>query len=287
MLICREGDDTSCMVQDISTECNASAVYWNKEHTPESRIREDNYRDVLKRIDVESVACHSSLLFDTTTSPSFAFDGGKGGHWGTLMPFKRACEKYLDKPRLPIPRADTFSMLERMNGPTKWPVSKGIDGLSIAAVNGKELWDQPILNRFPMSEDAAADNMNSFLTDGGFAKYERDRSRADIDGSTSMLSTHLRVGTLSPNELYYKIENSSLDYNNRKTFSRRLIWRDLAYFQLHSFPRMRDTSIRLHYEQTEWVSGAEEETRFNAWKTGQTGYPLVDAGMRELYKTGW
>jgi len=72
MLICREGDDTSCMVQDISTECNASAVYWNKEHTPESRIREDNYRDVLKRIDVESVACHSSLLFDTTTSPSFA-----------------------------------------------------------------------------------------------------------------------------------------------------------------------------------------------------------------------
>jgi deoxyribodipyrimidine photolyase len=50
---------------------------------------------------------------------------------------------------------------------------------------------------------------------------------------------------------------------------------------------MRDKSIRLHYEDTEWCSKEEEEKRFNAWKKGQTGYPLVDAGMRELYKTGW
>mmetsp|Transcript_12245 Transcript_12245/g.20173 ORF Transcript_12245/g.20173 Transcript_12245/m.20173 type:complete len:370 (+) Transcript_12245:215-1324(+) len=156
----------------------------------------------------------------------------------------------------------------------------------MAVMNGAENWDKAILERFPMSEDDAVANMNTFFQHG-FAKYERDRSRADIDWSTSKLSAHLRIGSLSPNELYYKIENSNLDYNERKTFSRRLIWRDLAYFHLHSFPNMRHTSIRLRYEQTEWLSGDEEDARFNAWKTGNTGYPLVDSGMRELWQTGW
>ena len=65
------------------------------------------------------------------------------------------------------------------------------------------------------------------------------------------------------------------------------MWRDLAYYHLASFPDMRDKSIRLHYDDTEWCSPEEEEKRFNSWKKGQTGYPLVDAGMRELWHSGW
>ena len=284
-LICREGDDTSTMLQKLCEECSdIGAVYWNKEHTPESRRREEKYQAVLQEIGVESLQCQSSLLYDPT-SPSLAA-GFHGGHWGTLMPFKRTCEKQLDESRRPIPRAETFFMLESIEGPTNWPASKSIDELGMAVINGNDKWDEPILERFPMSEDAAVANMNAFIK-YGFEKYERDRSRADIEWATSKLSAHLRIGTLSPNTLYYKIEDSNLDYNERKTISRRLIWRDLAYFHLYSFPSMRDTSIRLHYEQTEWCSGREEQVRFNAWKLGQTGYPLVDAGMRELYKTGW
>ena len=256
------------MLREICTECNAGAVYWNKEHTPESRIREEKYQTVLREIGVHGMECQSSLLYDPS-SPSLAA-GFHGGHWGTLMPFKRTCEKQLGMPRRPVPRADTFFMLECMEGPEEWPASKDIAEMNMAVIDGNEKWDTPILERFPMSEDDALANMNTFFQ-SGFAKYERDRSRADIDWSTSRLSAHLRIGTLSPNELYYKIEDSNLDYNERKTFSRRLIWRDLAYFHLHSFPNMRDTSIRLHYEQTEWLSGEEEDRRFNAWKTGKTG----------------
>lgn len=90
-----------------------------------------------------------------------------------------------------------------------------------------------------------------------------------MDWSTSKLSTHLRIGTLSPNELYFKCEDSELEYDDKKTFSRRLIWRDLAYFQLLNFPRMREYSIRSHYDGTEWVEGEEEKIRFHAWKTGK------------------
>jgi len=255
-------------LRQICNECDVGAVYWNQEHATESRIREEKYRAVLREIDVEIVECQSSLLYDPT-SPSLAV-GFHGGHWGTLMPFMRTCEKQLGRPRRPIPRADTFFMLGRMKGPPHWPASKDIDELAIAVINGKDKWDKPILDRFSMCEDDAVANMNLFFQHG-FAKYERDRSRADVEWSTSKLSAHLRIGSLSPNELYYKIEDSNLDYNDRKTFSRRLIWRDLAYFQLHSFPVMRDKSIRRHYEQTEWLSGEEEEARINAWKTGHTG----------------
>jgi deoxyribodipyrimidine photo-lyase len=283
-LICRMGDDSSKLLDEMCEECNVGAVYWNKEHTTESRLKEEGYKNALDGKDVEVVECQSSLLYDPM-SPSLP-TGFNGGHWGTLMPFLKGCMKQLGEPRKPIPRHETFALLARMQGPDVWPKGKLIEELDLAVVSGKDKWDRPILERFQMSEEDAVSNLDHFFQKG-FANYEKERNRADIEGSTSNLSVHLRIGTLSPRELYYKVENSGLDYVDRKTFSRRLFWRDLAYFHLLNFPNMRDTSIRLHYDQTEWVNGEEEERRLEAWKKGMTGYPLVDAGMRELYTTGW
>lgn len=304
-LICREGTDSSHMLRQICEEYGdddddgIGVVYWNKEHTAESRIREERYRATLTDMDVNFVESQSSLLYDPM---DVSLSGGfRGGHWGTLMPFLKGCKKQCGEPRVPISRADTFSMLERMVGPTdeednsnNWLASIPIDELDMAVIRGKDKWDASILERFRMSEEDALKDMDQFFSFqkekgkcGGFAKYEQERSRADMEGSTSKLSAHLRIGTLSPNELYYRTEGMSLVGLESKTFSRRLFWRDLAYFHLHSFPEMRDKSIRLHYEDTKWCSKEEEEDRYNAWRTGRTGFPLVDAGMRELYATGW
>ncbi len=73
--------------------------------------------------------------------------------------------------------------------------------------------------------------------------------------STGQPQRFARIGSLSLNDCYYKMEDSNLDDNERKTFSWRLIWRDLLYSHLHPFFNKRDTSIRLHYEQTELVLG--------------------------------
>lgn len=283
-LVCRATDKTEQELSRLCVETSTSIVYWNKEHTPESRIREDRNRKALELIGVGTIECQSSLLYDPTM---LSLSGGfQGGHWGTLMPFLKACRKQLGEPRRPIHRHETFALLQQAQGPSSWPKVTAIDCLDIGAVKGNDRWDELILKRFPMSEDEALKSMNAFFSHG-FFQYEKDRSRADKDRSTSKLSAHLRIGTLSPNELYHKIEDSDLEYDERKTFSRRLFWRDLAYFQLLNFPKMRDASIRTHYEQTEWISGEEERRRFEAWKWGKTGYPLVDAGMRELYATGW
>ena len=302
-LIYRQSDDSSEVLRQLCEECESSAVYYNIEHTPESRVREAKYRRVLGEIDVESVECQSSLLYDPT-SPQLA-TGFHGGHWGTLMPFLKGCQKQLGEPRKPVQRFETFAMLETTAGPVTWPSSSSIDGLDLAVIKGEKRWDKAIIDRFPMSEDAAHSNLEQFFK-AGFGRYESDRSRADLELSTSKLSAHLRIGTLSPNVLYYKTEASELDYPQRKTFSRRLFWRDLAYFHLQSFPDMRGESIRLHCksprflvsldtaltpgdthnrnrnhadEETKWCDGEEGDRRYNAWKSGRTGFPLVDAGM--------
>jgi len=252
----------------------------------EGRRRETRYEAALAGRGVACVASQSSLLHDPAQLELSA--GFRGGHWGTLMPFLKACRAQLGAPRVPPRRSDTFCLLEGMRGPDAPPSSTAVDALDMAVVRGRDDWPARILETFQMSEEGALRDMNGFFEGtSGLAKYERERSRADIEGSTSRLSAHLRIGTLSPNELYYKTEASGLDYDDRKTFSRRLIWRDLAYFHLLTFPEMRDMSIRRHYEDTEWCSGEEEERRFEAWKLGRTGFPLVDAGMRELYATGW
>ena len=276
--------DSVVVLEKLCEECNVGAVYWNKEHTTESRLREERYKSILDGSGIEVVECQSSLLYDPMDVS--LGQGFQGGHWGTLMPFLKGCQKQLGAPRKPIPRHETFAMLKRIKGPEVWPKGVSVDELDLAVISGSEKWDLPIVQRFPMSEEDAVSNLNQFF-EKGFERYEKDRNRADMESSTSRLSTHLRIGTLSPNELYYKVENSDLEYAYRKTFSRRLFWRDLAYFHLLNFPEMRNRSIRAHYEQTEWVDGDEEKRRLEAWKTGMTGYPLVDAGMRELYATGW
>jgi deoxyribodipyrimidine photolyase len=280
---------------------DAKSVYWNKEATPEGRARHSCWKLCLEKHDptITYYEGQSSLLYDVDKLELKS--GFNQGHFGTLMPFLKKCTKFFGPPSRPTPYLDTFRLLE--NGKPLKSLSKLLDSssdtssettistdlsdLQLISIHGREKWDEPIRERFPMSEETAHVEVESFVRNG-MKKYEKERSRADNTSATSRLSPHFRIGTLSPNQFYWRIEDSGLPYEQLKTISRRLIWRDLAYYHLFCFPDMRTRCIRQHYEQMEWVGSAEEEDRrFDAWKKGMTGYPIVDAGMRELYTTGW
>jgi deoxyribodipyrimidine photolyase len=286
-LICRncptqEDQEHEHALQKLLEATRASAIFYNKDCTPNGRKIEDTRTKLLARQypDVQNVPCQSVLLYDIDqVSLSKGFHGG---HWGTLMPFYKNCQKNYGPPRRPIPKHETFALLQKVQGPSSLPASDPIDNLQLAVLPPKhDNWHQPIKDQFPnMSYEGAQDVLNSFFQsrDSGFRRYESERSRADKELATTRLSLHLRVGTLSPHELYWKTEDHPMDYSEKKTFSRRLIWRDLAYYQLRCFPNMSQTPIRAHYQSTEWVTGPEEHRRLQAWKKGKTGYPIVDAG---------
>ena len=115
------------------------------------------------------------------------------------------------------------------------------------------------------------------------AGYDRDRNLPSIDGS-SRLSPHLHFGEVSPAAVWYAARSAEGDAT---PYLREIGWRDFTANMIDQFPGLGDTNGRAAYDGMPWRFGAEAERDFAAWTQGRTGYPIVDAGMRELWATGW
>lgn len=129
----------------------------------------------------------------------------------------------------------------------------------------REAWD--------ISEGAAQNLLEEFITHK-LAIYESSRALARGD-AVSRLSPYLHFGQISPRTVMSRLAAAGAR-NISKTFWRRLVWRDLAYWQLHHWPHMTTRSIRPGYNEQVWEYDAET---LRKWQIGQTGFPLVDAGV--------
>jgi len=135
-------------------------------------------------------------------------------------------------------------------------------------------------------EAGAQDALETFL-DGPVAAYARDRDRPDRIG-TSRLSPHLHVGALSPRQAWHaarsRAAGDSRLAGGADAFLRELAWREFSLHLLHHWPDLPRTPFQPDFARFPWRSDA---AGLRAWQRGETGYPLVDAGMRELWATGW
>ena len=283
--VAREAEDTARALVELVRECGATRVTFHRGYEPELQVVERRVCTALQAIGCECVGFAGHLLYDPQAVTMQA--GFSGGHWGTLMPFLRACERSGPPPPRPLPAP---ASLRAPPKPSR-PISAPLAALGLAAPpvhadgsSGRD-WASEMLSHWDVSEPAALSMMHAFVRGGGLAGYESKRSRADERGTVSSLSPYLRFGQLSPRSLYHAIRDSGLSREQTKTFSRRLHWRDLAYYQLATFPEMPEVPIRLHYQAHKWSD--ETPSRLRAWRRGMTGYPMVDAGMRALYATGW
>jgi len=145
---------------------------------------------------------------------------------------------------------------------------------AIAKAHGSSLPQSPLQG----GEDAANDRLARFI--GRVDDYIGTRDTPSIDG-TSYLSSDLRFGTLSPRAVATEIGSGT---HGRDGFVRQLAWRDWYAHLVATYPTMPTRALRADYDQLRWRNVGEE---FEAWRTGQTGYPIVDAGMRQLNETGW
>ncbi|KAJ9524592.1 hypothetical protein QJQ45_024195 [Haematococcus lacustris] len=156
---------------------------------------------------------------------------------------------------------------------------------AVKADTGESIdWAAPIRATWDMSEAAALRELDRFLAEG-LSQYEKNRHFADAR-AVSRLSPYLRWGQLSPRLLWHRMRESRAA-SVSKTFHRRLVWRELAYWQLHHWPLLSVQPVREAYADVKWESGPQADELLAAWQQGRTGFPLVDAGMRELWHTGW
>ena len=247
-------------------------LFMNIRFEPKARVMDDLVKDKLESKCVQAVHTYNaSLLYDPKDVNLMLTDKWTG-HWGTLMPFLNTCRK-IGKPPIPLPEV-SLRIPQELNG-IKWPKSE-----EPQLEEQFTLWSHRIKSNFEITEKQAACFMNAFLQEGGLANYERERSRVDKSNSVSKLSAYLRHGLLSPRVLYWATENAPISKEDKKTFGRRLHWRDLAYFQLDTFPEMSNVSIRRHYDKQRWNQDAE---KLKAWKKGMTGFPMVIRHVFEIF----
>ena len=188
----------------------------------------------------------------------------QGKPYQVFTPFWRAVQSLpIEKP-LPIPEGGAH---------TPKITSLHLDDLNLLP---SIPWDRPFWEKWEPGEKGAWKRVKTFLSEP-IKKYALDRDFPAFDEGTSDLSPHLHFGEISVRELAEKV----CAYPD---FLRQLVWREFAHQLLFYFPQTIDQPLREEFKHFPWVNNDKYLT---AWQKGETGYPIVDAGMRELWQTGW
>jgi len=229
---------------------------------------ESRLESQLRQQGVLAGSFHGSLLFEPG-----AFRNQAGQPFRVFTPFWRAClTKPVTPPAKEAPR--------RLISPADWPHSLEISELGLEPVvdwasGFREVW-QP-------GESGARRQLKRFIEEA-LAAYPVNREKPGVAG-TSRLSPHLHFGEISPGQVWRAVVEMMQDNPAAcHAYLRQIGWREFAYYLLHHHPESPEEVLRPEFAAFPWRM---EPKRFKAWRQGRTGYPLVDAGMRELWHTGW
>jgi deoxyribodipyrimidine photo-lyase len=265
-LVLRRGDPAR-IVAELAAECGAATVHANICPEPHWREADAALASRLRAVDREFVAHRAFTLFDPETIKS-----GAGGVYGMFTPFANAVHRVGDPPPpLPEPKAiPSCSAQPRSEALAAW-------GLLPRHPD----WSPGLAASFTPGEPAARSRGRSFLR-GALHEYDSGRNLPGQD-LTSMLSPHLHWGEISAASLWHALQRRLADPAAR-SFANELIWRDFAAYLLWHHPKLPDRPLRAEFENLPW---RHDPTGLRAWQRGQTGIPIVDAGMRQLWQTGW
>ncbi len=254
-------------------ESGADAVYWNRLYEPAGIARDKRIKAEFGACGVDAQSFNSSLLFEPHTVKNKT-----GGPFQVFTPFWKHCQTLtIDEP---VRRSSTGLV-----GPAKWPGSLTLEKLAL--LPGKS-WVEGIAQAWQPGEAAALKRLKHFVV-RSLADYADRRNFPDLDG-TSALSPHLHFGEIGPRQVWAAVRALSRESGvfpvNRGgvVFLSELGWREFAAHLLFHFPHTAEEPLRKEFAAFPWV---RNPAHLRAWQTGRTGYPIVDAGMRQLWQTGW
>jgi deoxyribodipyrimidine photo-lyase len=151
-------------------------------------------------------------------------------------------------------------------------------------------WDSGLYDCWKPGEAPAQQQLDNFIADA-VDHYNNDRDSPGTEG-TSRLSPHLHFGEISPRQILQSVRNmtefeESMAPTGQNVFMKQLGWRDFAHQLLFHFPQTADNPLDERFANYPWSRENDAGELLAAWQKGRTGFPIVDAGMRELWHTGW
>jgi deoxyribodipyrimidine photo-lyase len=256
-LILRRGKSEDVLAA-LAEETGAARVHCIRHYEPWWRNAE---RAVAKRLDL---VCHDGNYL---TPPGSIVTGG-GDPYKIYTPFWRALQREMPPPA-PVNRPRDIP------APSKWPKSDALKDWDL--LPSKPDWATGFADWTP-GEAGARAAVDAFADHA--ANYEATRNLPSEEGS-SRLSPHLHFGEVSPGHVWNRVADAA---GSVGTFLGELGWRDYAQNVILQFPDYGAKNARDRFDDLPWRTSAKD---LRAWQTGQTGYPIVDAGMRQLWITGW
>jgi deoxyribodipyrimidine photo-lyase len=254
----------------LAREAGITRVHWTRRYGHAEQID----RTVAGRLRAGGIEVHSyggSLLHEPED-----IRNKSGGQFKVFTPFMKAA-RALDEPKAPIP------------APKKLEGLRGIetDGLEDWNLEpSRPDWAAEMRETWTRGEDGAQERLYDFL-DGGVKGYSKGRDRPDQE-HVSRLSPHLRFGEIGPRQVWHAAqaahERNGVAARDIEKFVSEIYWREFSYHLLHHFPDLATKNFQPRFDRFPWRKDAKA---LRAWQRGQTGYSLVDAGMRQLWRTGW
>lgn len=256
---------TDAIIPKLVKDTKATGVYWNRCYEPWRITRDETIKKALIEDGIDAQSFNGSLLWEP-----WEVRKPDGDPYKVFTPFYRRGCMNAQPPRARLPKIEN----------AQW-ADKPHDALS---VNGLDLlptirWDRQLDDHWEITEDAALERLDDFIAHD----LKRYKEARDVPSSkaTSRLSPYLHFGLISPNQMWYKARSND---RNSDMFRSELGWREFSYSLLYHFPELPEKNWQSKFDGFPWRASKRD---LEAWKRGQTGIPIVDAGMRELWQTGY
>jgi deoxyribodipyrimidine photo-lyase len=251
------------VLKKLATATGATAVHWNKRYEPAAVECSRLVSEGLAQSGIRTVELNGALLSDPTQ-----FLNKTGKPYQVYTAFQRGLLHVLDPgPALPLPRV--------LREPRSWPKSQPLKSLGLLP---KIRWYETMATRWHPGERGAQTSLQHFLRKP-IDDYRQARNIPAVKG-TSALSPHLHFGEIGPRQIWHALGPRG----RSSVFLNEIIWREFAYHLLHHFPRTPLEPLHAEFAKFPWRRNSR---LLRVWQRGVTGIPMVDAGMRELWATGW
>ena len=241
------------------------------------RCTEPGLRAQAQRVHEALEAAGRNLRLHTTMilQEPHRIASGSGKPYAVYSPFAKAIFALGDPPP-PLPAPEAIPGLPLPAG------GETLDSLNLYPVPGEPDWAAGFAALWQPGDAGAAERLTRFVA-RALGRYDADRNAPGIEGSSG-LSPHLRWGEVSPGQVWHAARAAGAAAGATETFLKEILWREFAHHLLWHRPEMPDRALRSEFDAFPWV---EDSRALTAWQRGQTGYPIVDAGMRQLWRTGW
>ncbi|RVU81416.1 deoxyribodipyrimidine photo-lyase [Leucothrix sargassi] len=263
----------SDIIDEICQQLDIDAVIWNRCYEPEAIERDSKIKSALKEQGIQAQSENALLLYEP---------------WQVL--------KKDDSPyRVFTPYWKQVALLGLQHqpyaAPNKIPAAPDVKlhnvSLESLGLVPDKPWPEAMLSYWQVGELAAQSALKDFLDRSGSVDYSDTRDLPAVSG-TSRMSPHLHFGEISPRQIIWQTLQetplSELDKGS-ETFIKEVVWREFAYYIMYHFPETQHEAMYPQFKEFPWLTDISEN--LEKWQKGQTGYPIIDAGMRELYATGW